>query len=72
MGRCYYFSVNLMWHAIHLCVRSEVLEMDAVPLPLLAYCKHVPATRLMCGLVSFLLSHSTATFSERYQALAGC
>ena len=54
------------------CVRSEVVEMDAVPLPLLAYCKHVPATRLMCSLVSFLLSHSTATFSERYQALAGC
>ena len=73
-GRCYYFSVNLMlsMHAIPLCVTSEVLEMDAVPLPLLAYCKHVPATRLMYSLVSFLLSHSTATFSEKYQALAGC
>ena len=42
------------------------------PLPLLAYCTHVPATRLMYGLVSFLLSHSTATFSDRYQAVAGC
>ena len=54
------------------CVKSEVVETDAVPLPLLAYCKRVPATRLMYSLVSFLLSHSTATFSERYQALAGC
>ena len=27
-------------HAIHLYVRSEVLEMDAVPLPLLAYCSY--------------------------------
>ena len=74
MGRCYYFSVNLMlsMQYICMCVRSKIPEMDAVPLPLLAYCKHVPATRLMYSLVSFLLSHSTATFSERYQALAGC
>ena len=72
MGRCYYFSVDLMLSMQYICVRSEVLEMDAIPLPLLAYCKHVLATRLMYGLVSFLLSHSTATFSERYQALAGC
>ena len=63
MGQCYYFSVDVK-HAIHLYVRSEVLEMDAVSLPLLAYCNHVPATRLMYSLVSFLLSHSTATFSR--------
>ena len=70
MGRCYYFGVNLGCN--NKIIRSEALEMDAVPLPLLAYCKHVPATRLMYGLVSFLLSHSTATFSGRYEALAGC
>ena len=33
--------------AIHLCVRREVLETDAVPLPLLAYCKHVPDNTIL-------------------------
>ena len=44
------------------CHYWHIVNMSKLP----QYC------RLMYSLVSFLLSYSTAIFSERYQALAGC
>ena len=69
MGQCYYFSVNLMLSMQYICVqRREVLETNAVPLPLLAYCKHVPANTILQTNVHSLVSFYCPTrlqYSQR-------